>query len=130
MLQRELTNRIIRQFYNVYNELGYGFLERVYENALVIALRDAGFVVEQQVRIDVHFYGIVVGKYIADLLVDEKVLLEIKATEGLRPEHEAQLTNYLRATKYEVGLLLNFGKNPQFSRRVFSNSRKKHKTTY
>lgn len=123
MLHREITQNIIRAFYDVYNTLGYGFLERVYENAFMLALQAEGLQAEQQVRIEVFYQGCSVGVYRADVLVEDLVLVEIKAAESLRPEHEAQLTNYLRATRYEVGLLLNFGKRPQFARRVFSNSR-------
>lgn len=108
----------------VYPQLGYGFLEKVYENALVIALTAMGLKVQQQVKIAVYFQEQVVGEYFADLLVEDVVIVELKAVFRLLAEHEAQLLNYLRATTYEVGLLLNFGPKPQFIRKAFDNSRK------
>ncbi|MDT8325005.1 MAG: GxxExxY protein [Bacteroidota bacterium] len=125
MLHGEITQRIIRAFYDVYNTLGYGFLEGVYENALMLALEASGMRVDQQVKIEVFYEGVLVGTYRADLLVENCVIVELKASEGLRPEHAAQLTNYLRATRYEVGLLLNFGKHPEIQRRYFTNDRKR-----
>jgi len=124
MLYGEITERILRSFYRVYNRLGYGFLERVYENALSIACRDERLDVKRQVKIDVFFEGSRVGTYQADLIINDVVIVEIKAAESLRPEHEAQLTNYLRATSCEVGLLLNFGKSPETRRKLFTNDRK------
>lgn len=122
---KDITDKIIHAFFKiVYPELGYGFLERVYENALVIALTALGLKAKQQVRIDVYFQNQVVGEYFADLLVEDKVIVELKAVSRLLMEHEAQLLNYLRATPYEVGLLLNFGPKPDFKRKVFDNSRK------
>jgi len=120
-----LTEKIIGLFYDVYNELGYGFLESVYEQALLIALRQAGLDVEAQVEIPVRFRGLEVGNYKADLQVDRKVLIELKAARSLEKAHEAQILNYLKATNIEVGLLLNFGERPQFRRFVFDNERKK-----
>jgi len=120
-LHSEVTQKIIKAFFHVYNELGYGFLEKVYENALFIELSKFGFLVQKQRRIKVYYDNIVVGDYFADLIVDEKVIIELKAAEGLREEHEFQLINYLKATEIEVGLLLNFGKSPQFKRKIFSN---------
>jgi GxxExxY protein len=120
----ELTQRIIRVFYDVYNALGYGFLEKVYENALAIRLRSSGMKVRQQQPISVYFDGCVVGEYFADLVVDDLILLELKAAGELAPEHEAQLMNYLRATRYEVGLLLNFGPKPRVTRKMFENNLK------
>ncbi len=125
MLHGEITQRIIRAFYDVYNTLGYGFLERVYENALKRELESSGMRVDQQVKIDVFYEGAQVGTYRADLVVEHSVIVEIKSSEGLRPEHAAQLTNYLRATRCEVGLLLNFGKRAEFERRYFTNDRKR-----
>lgn len=107
------------------NALGYGFLEKVYENALKKELLKAGHVVEAQKQIKVYYDNDVVGEYYADLVVDNKVILELKAAETLVAEHEVQLINYLRATDMEVGLLLNFGKETQFIRRVFENKFKK-----
>jgi GxxExxY protein len=121
----ELTQTIIGRFYHVYNELGYGFLEKVYENALAIALRKADLTVGQQVPIDVYFEGQIVGQYEADLVVNDAVILELKVTRSIDPKHEAQLLNYLKATRYEVGLLLNFGfEKAELKRKAFSNSRK------
>ena len=121
----EITDKVLHAFYKVvYPQLGYGFLEKVYENALVIALTAMGLKVQQQVKIIVYFQGQIVGEYFADLLVEEAVIVELKAVSDLLLEHEAQLLNYLRATPYEVGLLLNFGPKPQFARKAFDNSRK------
>jgi GxxExxY protein len=119
-----ITELIIKGFYNVYNELGYGFLEKVYENAMVIALEELGLTGAQQVPIDVYFEGKIVGKYEADLVVDNLVIVELKAARTLNPDHEAQLLDYLKATRYEVGLLLNFGAKAEIKRKAFSNARK------
>ena len=124
LLHREKTQAILGAFYDVYNNLGPGFLEKVYENALAHELKKRGFQVEQQLPIEVFYDGIVVGEYFADIVVDNCVILELKATEELNKKHEAQLLNYLRATDIEVGLLLNFGPDPQFRRKAFSNERK------
>jgi len=121
----ELTKSIIGCFYKVYNTLKYGFLEKVYENALKQELVKAGHKVKSQKRINVYYGGEVVGEYFADLVVDDKVILELKAADSICEEHVAQLINYLRATDIEVGLLLNFGKEPQFVRRAFENTYKK-----
>jgi GxxExxY protein len=118
----EITEKIIKAFYKVYNTLGFGFLEKVYENALFIELREMGLFVEKQRQIKVFYEGKEVGEYYADLIVAECVILELKAAEGLCEEHEFQLINYLKATEIEVGLLLNFGKTPEFKRKVFSNN--------
>jgi GxxExxY protein len=120
----DLTEKIIGAFYKVYNSLGYGFLEKVYENALTIELRKLGLQVEQQKPITVYYNDRVVGEYFADLVVNELILLELKATRQLAKEHEAQLLNYLKATTIEVGLLLNFGTKATFMRRAFDNNRK------
>ncbi len=124
----ELTKAIIGTFYEVYNELGHGFLESVYEKALAIALRSKGFEVLQQVAIPVYFRGILVGDFDADLLVNKLVFLELKAVRAIDPSHLAQLSNYLKATDIEVGLLLNFGSKPEFKRVVFGNERKASKS--
>ncbi|MBF8294864.1 MAG: hypothetical protein HW389_1409 [Bacteroidetes bacterium] len=124
MIHEETTSKIIGAFYTVYNTLGHGFLEKVYENALIIELRKQGMIAEQQRRIDVFYDGQRVGEYYADILVDECVVLELKAAETIAPEHEAQLINYLKGTTLEVGLLLNFGPKPQFARRILTNDRK------
>lgn len=124
MKHEEITNDIIKAFYKVYNVLGYGFLEKVYENAMRIELRQMGFFVEQQKRIDVYYFSEEVGDYYADLVVNEQVIVELKAAEAIAEEHEKQLINYLKATEIEVGLLLNFGKKPELKRKVFDNDRK------
>lgn len=103
-----LTEKIIGICFNVHNELGAGFVEKVYENALRIALKQAGFEVQQQVPVEVSFRGIVVGEFYADLVIDHSLIMELKATKKLLPEHQAQLINYLRASKIDKGLLVNF----------------------
>ena len=125
----ELTEKIINAFYKVYNTLGYGFLEKVYENALYHELESNGLVVEKQKQIKVLYEGKKVGDYFADLVVNDLVIIELKAAESLCEEHEFQLINYLKATEIEVGLLLNFGKEPELKRKVFSN-RKFNKRSY
>lgn len=121
LIHGEITESIIASFYDVYNTLGYGFLEKVYENALALELAKQGFDIKAQVPIPVFYDDKQVGQYYADLLVDDKVIVEIKATKDLCEEHEFQLINYLKATNCEVGLLLNFGRKPQFKRKVFQN---------
>jgi GxxExxY protein len=125
MINQEKTAIILKCFYKVYNTLGYGFLEKVYENALYIELLRNGISCRKQAPIKVFYDGIQVGEYFADIIVEEGIIIELKAAEGLVEEHEYQLINYLKATNIEVGLLLNFGKEPQFKRKVFSNERKK-----
>lgn len=120
----DLTDKIIKAFYTVYNKLGYGFLEKVYENALLIELKKMNLNVANQIPVKVYYDGVNVGVYFADLIVNNLVIIELKAAEGLAEEHEAQLTNYLKAAEIEVGLLINFGKTPQFKRKVFSNEYK------
>ncbi|GAB3970980.1 GxxExxY protein [Spirosoma terrae] len=122
----DLTQLILKAFYRVYNTLGYGFLEKVYENAMRIELLKLGLDCVTQQPIDVYYEQQKVGVYYADLIVNNCVIIELKAADGIVPEHEAQLTNYLKATDIEVGLLLNFGRQPQQKRRVFANSRKDH----
>jgi GxxExxY protein len=121
----ELTEKIIGVFYGVYNELGYSFLESVYERCFVIALNSAGLVLEEQVAVPIFFRGVQVAQFPADLLVNKKILIEIKTCKTLERAHEAQLLNYLRGTEIEVGLLLNFGERPQVRRLIFDNERKK-----
>jgi GxxExxY protein len=121
---QELTEGIIGIFYDVYNELGHGFLESVYEQALRIALCEAGVRVERQVPVSVWFRDQQIGDFRADLLADGRVLIELKAVRTIDQAHEKQLLNYLRATEIEVGLLLNFGMKPQFRRLVYENERK------
>lgn len=124
MLHSDITGKIIKAFYEVNNTLGFGFLEKVYENAMVIELGKMGCKVLQQKNIKVYYEDEEVGDYYADLLVDDLVIVELKASESLCEEHEAQLINYLKATKIEVGLLLNFGKKAEFRRKIFTNDRK------
>ena len=121
----ELTDKIIGVYYDVYNELGYGFLESVYEESMAMALREAGLQAGRQVAVPVLFRGQQVGDFRADLLVEHKVILELKAARTLDRSHEAQLLHYLRATEIEIGLLLNFDEKPQFRRLLFDNERKK-----
>lgn len=118
LIHGEITEEVIKQYYHVYNTLGYGFLEKVYENSLAIALARRHIVVRQQWPITVSFEGEEVGDYFADLLVSEAVIVEVKAAEAIVPKHEAQLLNYLKATDKRVGLLLNFGPKPEFLRKV------------
>ncbi len=122
LIHGELTDRIIGTFFDVYNTLGHGFLESVYENALAIALSEAGLQVQSQVPISVGFRGRSVGEFRADLLVGESLIIEVKAQAAILATHEAQLLNYLKATGIPVGLLLNFGPRPQFKRRIFTES--------
>jgi GxxExxY protein len=121
-----LTDKIIEAFYCVYNELGFGFLENVYQNALYFELINRNFNVEPQKAIDVYYQTQLVGKYKADLIVNDLIILELKAVDCLVEEHEFQLINYLKATDKEVGLLLNFGMKPEIRRKAFDNDRKKH----
>lgn len=126
MLHSEVTEKIIEAFYIVNNSLGFGFLEKVYENAMVITLRKMGLKVDQQKNIRVHFEGFEVGDYYADLIVNDLVIVELKAAESLCEEHEAQLLNYLKATSIEVGMLLNFGLKTKFKRKIFTNDREQN----
>ncbi len=122
----ELTDQILFCFYKrVYRQLGSGFLEKIYENALRYELEKVGLSVTQQPKIDVYYDGVIMGEFYADLVVEQKVILEIKAVSQLVAAHEAQLFNYLRATRYEVGLLLNFGSKPTHKRRAYDNNRKR-----
>lgn len=124
MLHANLTEKIIKAFFKVNNTLGYGFLEKVYENAMAIELIKMGCNVRQQQNIKVYYETEEVGDYYADLLIDDLVIIELKAAESLCEEHEAQLINYLKATKMEVGLLMNFDKKAEFKRKIFTNDRK------
>jgi len=121
---KELTEKVIKIFYKVYNTLGYGFLERIYENAMMIELKREDIPAFSQYAIKVFYEDEIVGEYFADILVDDKVIVEIKAARNLALENEAQLLNYLKATDKEVGLLLNFGPKPEIKRKVFDNLRK------
>lgn len=117
MDEKPLTEKIIKCAFNVHNELGSGFLEKVYENALRIELVQENLKVKQQVPVEVRYKGKVIGNYCADLLVEDKVLVELKAVETLVKEHEIQLVNYLKATGFNVGLLINFGSSVQIKRK-------------
>lgn len=120
-----ITSKIIKAFYNVYNTLGFGFLEKVYENAMVIELRKLGLHGRRQVPVKVYYDETQVGDYFADIIVEDCIIIELKAGESLCEEHEAQLVNYLRATSIEVGFLFNFGRKPEFKRKIFENKYKK-----
>lgn len=119
-LHSELTGQVIKAFYKVYNTFGYGFLEKVYQNSMLIELRSMGIKCSSEWPVKVYYKNHLVGDFCADILVDGVVILEIKAVERIAPEHEVQLVNYLKATGTEVGLLLNFGPKPQHIRRVLT----------
>ncbi|HCT86506.1 MAG: GxxExxY protein [Bacteroidetes bacterium GWE2_42_24] len=127
-IHEDLTESVIKWFYKVYNTLGYGFLEKVYHNALVHELQKQGFECKSQYAIRVVYDNLVVGEYFADILVNDVLILELKAAEVLCEEHEFQLINYLKATNLEIGLLLNFGKKPEVRRKIFTNDRKAKKS--
>ena len=120
----ELTGKILGAFFELHKELGFGFSEKVYEGALEVLVKELGLIVERQKDIFVYFHGKTVGEYGADLIVNGVVLLEIKSVEKLTAAHDAQLLNYLKATEIEVGLLLNFGRQAEFRRKIYDNSRK------
>ncbi|HEX9739649.1 MAG TPA: GxxExxY protein [Ignavibacteriaceae bacterium] len=124
-LYKDLTSVIIQGFYKVYDTLGFGFLEKVYRNSLRIELINSGLFVVMQKQINVYYDSKLVGEYYADLIVNDKIIIELKAAECLMEEHEAQLINYLKATEIEVGLLLNFGKKPEIRRKIFTNQNKR-----
>jgi len=121
MKHADITEKIIKAYYNVYNKMSFGFLEKVYENAMIIELKKFGLNAERQKPIIVYYEEKIVGEYFADLIVEDKVIIELKAKGKLLEEHEAQLTNYLKATEMEVGLLMNFGTKPSFKRKISSN---------
>ena len=123
---KDISDAVICCFYTVYNTLGYGFLEKVYENALAYELTKRGIIVLRQHPINVFYDGTSVGNYFADLVVQDSIIVEVKATKCLLVEHEAQILNYLKATQIEVGLLLNFGPKPEFRRKAFDNYRKNY----
>jgi len=129
MKHEELTQQIIKAFFKVNNTLGYGFLEKVYQNAMLIELTKMGFSADKEKRVLVHYEGNVVGDYNADLTVEDVVICELKTNEQLYEGDEYQLINYLKATEIEVGLLLNFGKKPEVRRKVYDNDRKSWQTT-
>jgi len=116
---QETTQQIIGAAYKVHNSLGAGFLEKVYENALAIELRNCGLSVAQQSQVEVRYQGQIVGSYVADLIVADKIVVEMKAISKLEKAHEAQLVNCLKATGMPVGLLINFGRSVEVRRRIF-----------
>lgn len=120
-----LSGRVLGAYFDVYNKLGYGFLEKVYENALVYELKKRNIKAETQVPITVFYDNIEIGQYYADILVEDKIIVELKAAASLATDHEAQLLNYLKATEIEHGLLLNFGKKPEFKKKVWTKNYKK-----
>ena len=120
----DLTEQVLKAFYKVYNTLGYGFLEKIYVNALILELKKMSISAATQHPIRVHYDGSLVGEYYADLLINDCIIVEVKATKSLALENEAQLLNYLKATNIEVGLLLNFGPKPEVRRKLFDNSKK------
>lgn len=124
LLHSEITGKIIKAFYKVYNTLGFGFLEKVYENAMFLELQEMGLNVFKQAPIKVFYNDQEVGEYFADLIIENCVIVELKAVENLLKVHESQLINYLKATEIEVGLLLNFGATAEYRRKVFNNKRK------
>ena len=129
MKHEEITEQIIKAFYKVYNTLGYGFLEKVYENAMYLELTEMGFKVDRQKRILVYYNKHVVGDYCSDLTVEDVVICELKTHERLLEDTENQLINYLKATTIEVGLLLNFGKKTEIRRKIYDNDKKSWHTT-
>lgn len=118
LMHEETTELVLKAFYEVYNTLGYGFLEKYYEKAMIVELHALGLSVAQQVPAQIFYKGQWLGDHILDLVVDGKIVVEIKAMETLTNAHDAQLLNYLRATGMHVGLLLNFGKKPEFRRKI------------
>jgi GxxExxY protein len=123
-LHSELSSKIIRAFYNVYNTLGYGFYEKIYENAMIIELNKMNLIAENQEKIIVFYETKNVGEYYADIIVEHKIIVELKTVESLNEDHDAQILNYLKATNIEIGLLLNFGVKPQVKRRILTNDLK------
>lgn len=128
MLHREITDKVLNAFFTVYNTLGWGFLESVYQNALLIELKEKGFICDKECHLEIFYKQLLVGTYCADIVVNENVILELKACEKLNANHKYQLINYLKASDLEVGLLLNFGKIPEFKRVIFSNEKVKKKS--
>jgi len=122
MKHKELTGKIIECAFRVHKNLGFGFLESVYQNALLIELTKAGLKAEKERKIQVNYDGQVIGDFVADILVEEKVILELKSVREIHPAHEAQLINYLKATGIEVGLLMNFGEKVEIKRKVLDHA--------
>ena len=119
MKHEELTGKIIKCAYQVHNTLGFGFLETIYQNAMLIELQKSGLKAEKEKKIQVYYDNQIVGDYFADILVEKKIILELKSVKELHPAHEAQLVNYLKATDLEIGLLINFGHSVELKRKVF-----------
>ena len=130
ILHKELSGSILKLFYEVYNELGYGFLEKVYQNSLLIELRNKGLEATPNKKIKVYYKGENVGDYYADIIVNDTIILELKAADYIVEEFENQLLNYLKGTDCEIGLLLNFGKKPEFRRKIYENKRKNRKNQF
>jgi GxxExxY protein len=126
LLHKEISKPILQVFYDVCNHLGYGFLEKVYQNAMYFELKSQGYKVEAQKQIKVYFKNQLVGEFYADLLIEDTIIVELKVCEYLISSHVAQLMNYLKATQIEVGLVLNFGETPDFKRLVYTNNRKQN----
>ncbi|HYC52524.1 MAG TPA: GxxExxY protein [Gemmatimonadaceae bacterium] len=124
LLESVLSEQILAAFYYVYRALGFGFLESVYCNALCVQLQRSGLKVEREVPIEVVFEGVVVGRFRADILVNDRIMIEVKATKFLTDADDKQLMNYLKGTRIEIGYILHFGPTPQFRRKVFTNDRK------
>lgn len=124
LLHKNITDIVIKAFYQVYNELGFGFLERVYQNAMYYELQSQGLLCEAEKPVKVYYKNLTVGDYRADIILENKIIIELKAAQSLVYEHELQLINYLKATDIEVGLLLNFGEKPEFKRKIFTNENK------
>jgi len=120
----DLTGKILGAFFQVHKDLGFGFAERVYEAALEVLLKEIGVIPARQKELKVYYHGEVVGEYKADMIVNDVVLLELKSVEKLIDVHDAQMLNYLKSTEIEVGLLLNFGRQAEFHRKIYDNSRK------
>jgi GxxExxY protein len=129
LLHGEITGLILAAMYDVHNEVGFGFLELVYKNALAVALRELGLRVDRDVGYEVHYHGILVGRYSADLVVELKVNVEVKTARSIDTAHLEQALNYLKASNLEVGLAINFGLTPQFKRVVFSNEHRERDQT-
>ena len=115
----ELSKKIIAAAFAVHKELGYGFVEKVYKNALAIELGEVGIKCAVEVPLKVLYHRKTVGDYYADMIVDDKIIIEVKALSDLEPIHEVQLVNYLKATGLHVGLLINFGQSVKVKRRIF-----------
>jgi GxxExxY protein len=125
MLEERLSAAVLQSFFDVYHEHGHGFLEPVYVNSMVVELEHRGLSVQQELAMDVRYRGRIVGRYRADLVVENRILVEVKAIKKLADADQRQLINYLKASPIEVGLLLNFGPEPKFLRRILTNDRKR-----